>query len=79
MFRHIARASSCRPAAAFTRLTAAATLTLSLTTTAAAAAAAAAMSSGTFFDHQARTLAGEEFDFAQLQGRVTLVTNVASR
>lgn len=32
-----------------------------------------------FYDLKAKTLDGDEFDFAQLKGKVTLITNVASR
>jgi len=32
-----------------------------------------------FYDLKAKTLDGDDFDFAQLKGKVTMVTNVASR
>jgi len=32
-----------------------------------------------FYDLKAKTLDGDDFDFAQLKGKVTLITNVASR
>ncbi len=67
--------ASRRHAHNLTRLAAAA-FSVSLST---AAAAAAAMPRGTFFEQRAATLAGDAFEFAQLRGRVTMITNVASR
>lgn len=32
-----------------------------------------------FYDLKAKTLDGDDFDFSSLKGKVTLVTNVASR
>ena len=37
------------------------------------------MASGGLFDQKADAIDGTTFDFGQLEGRVTLITNVASR
>ena len=37
------------------------------------------MASGGFFDQKADAIDQTTFDFGQLEGRVTLITNVASR
>ena len=41
--------------------------------------ARSAIAMASFYDLKAKTLDGDDFDFAQLKGKVTMVTNVASR
>ena len=42
------------------------------------ARSASIMASGSFYDLSAKTIDGKDFSFADLKGKVVLVTNVAS-